>query len=296
MKTLTRSIAAVIAMTALTASAQFTTATTGFDSDLGEFAGEDNAEWISDRGNTAPGCLRIHSPDENQVAVSLNIWTGNGFPTEPVNLGFWMLDSSGGAGHAVNIQMDFATTGANGTCGWFNYVGQIGVSAGGWSGDWEEGYSMTFPELGAAPSQWGTDIRTDWIEWIEGNACMAENFTGTAADTAAKPILLVWRFRVTNGTLLIDDFTQELGTVDIQVEKTGPAAIASPVNIMANSVTFGEKTRYAVSVHSADGRVVASTSGTGASAAIPTGNLASGSYLVRVNSALGNSVGTIAVQ
>lgn len=287
-------LAAVMSL-AMCVHAQFVQATNSFDADAGLFAGEGDAEWIADRGNNAPGCIRLHSPDTSAAKMSLRIWEGYGFPPDPSVISFFFLDSSGGEGHSLDIHIDGAATGLGGTCGWWNYFGQWNITSGGWSSGWELGIEDTIPDWGAEDTQYGGTFRDELISWIENDSCMNAEFTGTAADTSVKPLTLIWRFSVQNGTLLIDDFVQQLVGSQARTPRAQAAAV-SGVRIAAGHVELARATEYAISVHSADGRVLARARGYGDRAVIPTGGLAAGSYIARVNSGIGATVGALVVQ
>ncbi len=290
-----RAVSAVVMSLAVGAHAQFVEATNSFDTDAGLFAGKGDAEWIADRGYNAPGCIRLHSPDTSTAKTSLRIWEGYGFPPDPSVISFFFLDSSGGEGHSLDIHIDGAATGLGGTCGWWSYFGQWNITSGGWSSGWELGIEDTIPDWGAEDTQYGGAFRDELIDWIENDSCMNAEFTGTAADTSVKPVALMWRFSVTNGTLLIDDFVQQLVGSGVRTGGSRPADAAT-TRIVGERVSFTCATDYTVAVYAADGRVVAQRSGAGIDAAIPTDGLAAGSYVVRAISVLGTVVGTVAVQ
>jgi len=286
----------VAVVAALSGQAQLNEVVDPFDGpDLESHWGNNpKGEWDGTEGHDAPGCMKITAPSGETVRANLNLSSGRGFPRNPTAISYWYKVDP--AIEAVSIQLDLATSTTQGVCGYFNYVGQVRYDPWSFCSDWCQDTDDTIPDLGELNTQYGGTCRSEIIDWIESNDCMSTNYTGTETDTNVISTRLIWRIRVTGGTMWIDDWKQ----VPVTVGTDEPAAAAAmPTRDLVFSadkgVTFPSETRYSVAVHSPDGRLVSKLNGYGTSASIPRSELTSGSYIVRVTSGLGDVSGRLVI-
>jgi hypothetical protein len=164
------------------------------------------------------------------------------------------------ANTAVEIHLDVAQSGANGVCGWWNYINMIRYVSAPFSTDWEQQVDLTVPDWGAEACTYGGTVRSAVQSYLTTNACCITN----NLDTNRVTNVLIWRINTTGtDTLWIDEWNQGTGApMSVQQPQRAPQ-----LSIPSTQDFVGQR------VYLPNGQI--------ASATVGSRNLPSGCYLVR---------------
>jgi len=254
-----KSLAAVAVVVAVGWAQSFHTITDNFATSVSSAWGSPlpaGVTWDATNTHTADGSGSMKVT--GAAAISLTMYSGPGFQRTPSYVSFWM---KGDLNAALEIHIDVAQSGANGVCGWWNYIGQINLVSSLFSTDWEQQVDIQTPDWGGEALTWGGTVRSAVQNWVTTNACAITN----NLDTNRITNVLIWRINITgaSGTVWIDDWQQGTGTpVSVQQPQRAPQ-----LSIPSTQDFVGQR------VYLPNGQI--------ASATVGSRNLPAGCYLVR---------------